>query len=774
MKKIKLSLLLMIIFISSVSAQMNLEGVADYGRLLDLSYHPTVQNKIYAVTLKSHIVTSNDNGDTWEFFYSFPDSDARIIQFEVLDNSTLSFAITNTGNPLNNTLYFMDIDTAVITKQFTPPVTPNANYEWTKSYDVYEADTDVVILNNSFKVGQLSTDIVYYTTDGGSTWANIYVEDMATNFEIAVNEVAIHPSNPSHIYIARSVGPTDNDGGLLISTDGGNTYIEKLAGFELNAMTFSPTNSDIMYLGSGWGGPTTLYKSLNAGEDWSIVPITWDETGVLRQVNYIEINPYDNDDILILAGDEMSISTDGGLNWANYAYDIDATSTLYVYGVKASYNPYNSDQVLISTDRYPTISNNDGATLEKLFTPFYNSNFIAYNPIGDGHLYYGVQSGIIHRNMTTDVTQDNQIVDLGTYSVNSKNYFPDEYVEGRVFFRLGSGVSGSLYRVENHGEAISGILRSNFGGNIIDVETNPSNTDEVWISFNSTETFVFNAAENLSSTPIVLPVVNLPSPAPQIYHFSTWIDPLDGNHVWIGQGGRIYESFDKGVTWAALGSGFDLFLDADWDIIYDIQQSPFNANEFVASTSQGIFKSSNSGAMWTKVADGTYIRKIDYSNVDPNVIIASVYSSLSTNAHLMYSTDNGTTWTIIPNSTLEYVASNSMAYSFESGLINVYIATSDCGPATYTIDVSTLSSGEDLVLDNGLHIYPNPANNFVKIKIKEGQTIDNVAIFNLNGQRVLSTSYVEELNVSSLQSGIYLLRAGDSNGNYYIKKLVIK
>lgn len=773
MKKFTLSLSLMLLTLLA-SAQLNLEGVNDYGRLLDEIYHPTIQNKMYAVTLNSHIVVSNDNGDTWDYFYSYPDASARIIQLEILDNNTLSFVIMGTGVHSNNTLYFMNIDTASIVKQFTPPVTPNATFEWIKDYDVYEGNHDIVLLNSSYKIGIEAWDLVYYTIDGGITWTNIYETDINLNFRISVNNAYINPSNPDNIFICRGNGPTDNDGGLLISTDGGVTFTEKLAGSELNAMAFDLANPNHIYQGSGWGGPTTLYETFDGGDNWSVVPITWDATGVLRQVNYIEINPYNNNDILILAGDEMAISADAGATWANYVYDIDAAETLYVYGLKASYNPFNTSEVLISTDRYPTISRDGGATLEKLLSPFYLSKFVSYNASGDGHLYYGAQDGIVHLDMETGIHSANQIVQLGTYSVNSKKYFPDQLVEGRVYFRNGSGLSASLYKMENHGASITGILRGDFGVNVIDVETNPSNTDEVWMSFDDGQTLIFDTSQNLSFTSVTLPVANQPLPAPQIYHFTTFINPLDGDHILLGQGGRIFESFNKGTTWADLSGGMESFLDADNDIVYDIDQNPANPNELVASTSQGIFKTTNYGDNWIKVFDGTYLRKIEYSTADDDVIVASVYSSLNTIAQFIYSTDNGLTWTVILNSMLEYNSSLSMAYQYESGVVHVHMSTGDSGPLRFSVDVSTLSSGGELAYDNSINIYPNPASNFVNIELKEGKTIEKVDVFSLTGQRVMSSPYTNQLNVSSLQTGIYVLRASDGAGNYFIKKLVIR
>lgn len=67
---------------------------------------------------------------------------------------------------------------------------------------------------------------------------------------MSVNNVAIHPNNSSNIFISRGAGPTDVDGGLLVSLDGGTSFVETLTGIELNAFKFDPNNASVMYLGA--------------------------------------------------------------------------------------------------------------------------------------------------------------------------------------------------------------------------------------------------------------------------------------------------------------------------------------------------------------------------------------------------------------------------------------------------------------------------------------------------------------------------------------------
>lgn len=74
-----------------------------------------------------------------------------------------------------------------------------------------------------------------------------------------------------------------------------------------------------------------------------------------------------------------------------------------------------------------------------------------------------------------------------------------------------------------------------------------------------------------------------------------------------------------------------------------------------------------------------------------------------------------------------------------------------------------------------LSVYPNPAIN--SISIHNDQPLDNVQVCSLSGQVVmefnsfkLNTSY----DVSNLQSGVYIIRINQNNGEFFTKKLIKK
>lgn len=80
-------------------------------------------------------------------------------------------------------------------------------------------------------------------------------------------------------------------------------------------------------------------------------------------------------------------------------------------------------------------------------------------------------------------------------------------------------------------------------------------------------------------------------------------------------------------------------------------------------------------------------------------------------------------------------------------------------------------SNENFSVDE-FTVYPNPANNVLNINSASG--IEKIEIFDITGKRVLENTSLtnNQLNVSSLNRGVYMLRLEDANGNKTVKKLI--
>lgn len=87
-------------------------------------------------------------------------------------------------------------------------------------------------------------------------------------------------------------------------------------------------------------------------------------------------------------------------------------------------------------------------------------------------------------------------------------------------------------------------------------------------------------------------------------------------------------------------------------------------------------------------------------------------------------------------------------------------------PHSFTIKNSVGITENDM---NDVEIYPNPAKDIINIS---GSDIMKVEIYNSVGQLIISTEHKNEIDVSMLNCGLYLVRITDEKGNHHIKKMV--
>jgi photosystem II stability/assembly factor-like uncharacterized protein len=121
------------------------------------------------------------------------------------------------------------------------------------------------------------------------------------------------------------------------------------------------------------------------------------------------------------------------------------------------------------------------------------------------------------------------------------------------------------------------------------------------------------------------------------------IDPLDSEHYLVGLVGTsdagLFESFDGGISWKAVPtlSGFS---------VRALAASASDPSRFVAGTTQGVYLSTNSGHMWTRISDPGNLEMLGITAVaidpkHPDTIYAGT-------THLPWKTvDGGKTWSSI-------------------------------------------------------------------------------------------------------------------------------
>ena len=764
-KSITLLLFAFCLTINSSFAQFEVTGSEDFGRLFDLTYDATVPNKIYAVTMGNHIVVSEDNGTTWNILYSLLIGQGASIKDLKLspDGTALTFSAYLPNTTLNE-IRIYDIATATIIKTF--PLPNQSDWGYVKSYDFYEGNTDILLVDTNFPQGLNTEGKTFYTSDGGANWNMIYYTN--ENDTVFINDVAISPNDPEKLFLSRGLGSLGVNGGLFVSDDAGQTWEENLPGIVLDPITFDPTNDQNIWIGTGIGfGVATenLYKSTDGGETFSIVPITWTE-GILDCINVIRFNENNPSQIIILEENEIVITEDGGATWENFVY-LDEDPESYNYGLNASYNPQNSEEIFISANYVPLFSADGGETITWSKSPYFSStgNMDLYLNGTDANLYYGVQFGYVHRNLNTGVDTPYDIMPLHIVSSNpGQTQYADKVTPNRVY-TFTSSFMGSSLKVSDDNGATKTELLTLFTNRFTAVATFPNTPQTILAAFGGFEPsetqlkqIDFSDINNIVVTDITLPNLD--------YINKILIDA--SGKITMSVGIEVYSSTDGGATWANNSNGLEVMNATD--LIFDLQKDHLDADRMALASSKGIFLSEDGGLNWERKTTAL-VFNVAFSTETEGAMTASTYSTEFTEFALHYSTDSGETWETISNEQLLGIGSASSTYLFAENSVKVFIGSWDLGLVEYTIDLNVAGTPEFGNGDSGIAIYPNPTSDELNISLKNA-TVAQVAIYSLTGSKVMEIEAVSNLDISKLAAGVYLVRIQDSNRAVFFKRIV--
>lgn len=746
-------------------AQFEVTGSIDFGRIFDVTYDANVPNKVYAVTMGNHIVVSEDNGASWEILYSLLIGQGASIKDLKLspDGTALTFS-AYLPNTSFNEIRVYDIASATITKTFPLPNQSDAAY--VSSYDFYDGDMDVLLVDTNFPVGISTEGKTFYTADGGANWSEIYYTN--TYDTVFLNDVAISPNDPEKLFLTRGNGSTGVDGGLFVSDDAGQNWEEMLPGIILDPISFDPTNDQNILMGTGisFGGTVeNLYKSTDGGESFSIVPITWTE-GILDCINVIRFNENNPSQIIILEENEIVVSEDGGTTWENFVY-LDENPESYYYGLNASFNPQNSEEIFVSANYVPLFSSDGGETLEWSKSPYFSStgNMDLFLNGTDASLYYGVQFGYVHRDLNTGIDTPYDIVPLNIFSNNpGQTQYADKVTPNRIYTFKSSFMGSSLKVSDDNGSTKTELL-SIFTNRFTAVGTFPNEPQTILAAFGGfdpSETQLkhidFSDINNIVVTDISLPMLD--------YINKILID--DAGKIIMPIGVEVYSSIDGGATWTNNSMGLEV-MDAT-DLIFDLQKDPLNADRMALASSKGIFISEDGGETWERKTT-SLVYNVAFSTETEGAMTASTYSSQFSEFALHYSIDSGDTWETINNEQLLGIGSGSSTYVFESNSVTAYIGSYDLGLVEYTIDLNVAGTPEFGNGEDALAIYPNPAREVLNIELKN-TNIAQVAIYSISGAKILEVEGTSHLNISQLAGGMYMVRVQDSNNAVYFKRII--
>ncbi|MDI9257897.1 VPS10 domain-containing protein [Flavobacterium sedimenticola] len=739
----------------SVNAQIESIGSKEYGRLFDFTYHPTAENVVFATTAYNHILKSDNNGESWNLFYTFPEKLTQITKLKILGNDRLSFVVHGGSVDLNNnSIYVLDINSGTLIMQYNAPIPVGSTTINITSYDIYQSNPNILIVQEWYEIGLGVEARVYYSNNAGNSWSEIYYN--VTNNGIFPSSVAISPSNPSKLFMCRVGGFDPNDwGGLLISDDAGQTWTEKMSGIEFDALEFHPINSSEILLGSRYDTlEKNLYRSLDNGDTWTVaIPnySSYFEDGILN-ITYNKQNP---NKCIFYTPKDIVVTDDNFTTFTQYNHpngETDANS--YYFGYSTTFNPFNSDEIFISNNNYPFFSSNFGGTLQKIETTFSSNNGkteVVENNL-ESHLYYGIQNGFIHVNNLSNIVTPISVVPITNYVNFSSSHFFDKNRIGRTY-SFNFGFSGaSMVFSNDHGENIGFTAISNQFLHTVD--SSPNNTNIVWASFSNdfehSELINFNVADldNIQQTPINLPESGI---VLAIAH-----DQFNEGTKIIALNSKIYFTNDNGLTWEERSAGLDDLLNSN-GFIFSIFKDPSDNNKILLGTSNGVYQSNNYGINWSQILTGLVTHKVICSPSNPNVIIAISNDSAISELTIKYTEDGGASWSTITSGQLEYIYASESTCQFTPTSAIVYINTTDLGLVKYEIELNSLSN-PNFDQNNDFIVSPNPAREFITVVSNSDSLVSTLSIYDMSGKKIKDISNQQHIDISSLENGIYLIK----------------
>ena len=89
---------------------------------------------------------------------------------------------------------------------------------------------------------------------------------------------------------------------------------------------------------------------------------------------------------------------------------------------------------------------------------------------------------------------------------------------------------------------------------------------------------------------------------------------------------------------------------------------------------------------------------------------------------------------------------------------------------SYNYDTQLLSA-QEIVTENEIIVFPNPTSSILYIDSQ--QDLKQIEVFSITGKLIFaSRKHIQEVNLSNLTSGVYLIKLQDVNGNSFVKRIV--
>jgi len=607
-------------------------------------------------------------------------------------------------------------------------------------------DDNTVIVGTKLKIKK--------TTDGGATWVDKKTSTTSADFGrfvISNNKIMC----------------ADIKGGIYLSTDTGDTWTEVLAPGSNENKTALTAEGDIFYANNK-AGEFKKYDTALGSPSWVTVGIS--------------VPNYDSQQ-----GFNQALSVKGGL--------------------------------IISGSINGLTSRDNGATWTKTLNGYWSSNsdpgtYIHSDWHNVGHLngdgtfdYWSVNDGGLNFFTFTDINDVTPSVTYKSEGVVNTQLYSAAIVPGTAGHYLMGNQDNDGFSREMHGGSMQWIAAEAGDGTCTAINYNDPNIRFLGSTQGAISMTTVGFSNNYQGNTTLN---NVPGAA--------FIWPLEMNTT---DPTKLYAGGDDVYLLNTTANSAHTALNAGTGEVSFIST---HGNNIMAVGLNAIKKSIDGGTTWNAINEASsdlniYINSLDFKNTDPNIVYATTDGYLATDK-VFKSTDGGANWTNItgtlPNIVMKkillkqneateilfvatelgvYFKNNNSAWTKlgDSELPNVDVRDIDINytsdklvAATFgrglweaTIANATLGVEDQNIVNINTAIFPNPIKGgFLNVNLKSYNTNSNsykYSIFNVLGG-IVKTGNLEkqnnQLNVSNLASGIYLLKV--AHGNESVVKKIIK
>jgi hypothetical protein len=679
--------------------------------------------------------------------------------------------------------------------------------------EIYVAVGDTFYSSSATSTYQGSDAIgLYKSTDGGTSWSQLSLPLTAAGNPSCPNDIEIDVNGTIWVSSTNSWNFGDGGGKIFASTDGGVTFLDKYTvtgngGGARVEIESSNTTANKLYVLSELDQfdpaiPTIEVKLLVTTNAFATAPtvLSLPAGNETRETTYgftgaqafydmmIESDPT-NDNILYVGGIDLYRSTNGGSTWTTIS---NWTTNVHSDQHAMAFKPGTANTGIFG---------NDGGV-------YFTSNLSSANSATSRNNGFNVTQfhsvSVAPKNAVSGLTNDYYMAGAQD---NGSNYFANKTagIQSSVEIQGGDGgptvadegadkyfVTSYVYNYNINYRTTAGATRrldadasSDSNGAFYPAMTLDSGNDILYTDY-SDATYLIRRYRNIKG-PTAVNRASITNALLTNRPTALKVSPF-GKTLYAGtRNGRLLRitNPDGLAAWTDItgpsfvGSISDVEFGASEDIIYVtfhnygvvsiwytanglsatptwvnkegnfpdipvkcILQNPLNANEVIIGTDLGVWYTntfSNASPTWNQSYNG--MTNVKVSDLDLQV-------------------DSG-----YPN-------------SYPAASYTVYAATYGRGVFSGTFNNLVLSNDSFTNNSRGIKVYPNPSNGIVNLSIADFTGNLNVQLVDINGRSVYTSnisdfSIEKSIDVSKLQSGVYILKLEGENLSYS-EKIVLK